>query len=343
MYEVSDYDYELPKELIAQKPSGIRDQSRLLVLNRSGGDIKIINFKDIRDFFSPGDVLVLNETKVLPARLYGISQRNSAEIELLLLKETGENTWEIMIRPGRKVRCGDTIILKKGVTCYIQKVTDEGNRIAVFESEMDFFEFIEKYGHIPLPPYIERNDNIEDKTRYQTVYAKIPGAVAAPTAGLHFTHELLTELDNRGVEIVNILLHVGAGTFKPIKTERVTDHRMHKEFYEVSEKAAEKLNTAKKNGKNIFAVGTTVARALESVCDDSGVIKPGRGDTDIFIYPGYRFKVIDHLITNFHLPKSTLLLLVSAFSSIEMIKKTYDIAVKEKMRFFSYGDAMLII
>ncbi|MDD4205089.1 MAG: tRNA preQ1(34) S-adenosylmethionine ribosyltransferase-isomerase QueA [Candidatus Delongbacteria bacterium] len=343
MYEVSDYDYELPRELIAQKPTGVRDQSRLLVLNRDGGDVNIINFKDIKNFFSEGDVLVLNETKVLPARLYGISQRNSAEIELLLLKEVSENVWEVMIRPGRKVRCGDRIVFEEGVTCCIQKITEEGNRIALFETEMNFFEFIEKYGHIPLPPYIERKDDIEDKSRYQTVYAKIPGAVAAPTAGLHFTNELLDELKGRGVEIVYILLHVGAGTFKPIKTDRVTDHKMHKEFFNVSEEAAEKINEARRNGNKIFAVGTTVARALESVAEDSGLVKPGSGETEIFIYPGYRFKVIDRMITNFHLPKSTLILLVSAFSSIEMIKKAYITAVNERMRFFSYGDAMLII
>ncbi|HXK48988.1 MAG TPA: tRNA preQ1(34) S-adenosylmethionine ribosyltransferase-isomerase QueA [Clostridiales bacterium] len=343
MYELSEYDYELPRELIAQEPSAVRDGSRLLVLERKSGNINIMGFREIIDFFSKGDVLVLNDTKVIPARLYGVSERNSAEIEILLLKEIEDNTWEIMIKPGKKVRSGDRIILQNGVVCLISRTTENGNRIAVFDSELDFFGFINRHGHIPLPPYIERDDNTEDKSRYQTVYAKVPGAAAAPTAGLHFTRELLEDLRKKGVDIVSVLLHVGLGTFRPIKTEKITDHKMHKEYYEVSTEAAETINNAKSKGKKIFAVGTTVARTLETVGQDSGLVRPGSGETGIFIYPGCRFKVIDHLITNFHLPKSTLILLVSAFSSVEMIKRAYDLAIKENMRFFSYGDAMLII
>jgi len=343
MYDLSDYDYELPKKLIAQKPMGRRDSSRLLTVRRDTEEIVVGKFTDVTQYFNKGDVLVLNETKVIPARLFGTSLRNSAVIEIFLLKEIEENVWEIMIKPGRKIKDGDEIKLDDDVRCHIQSRTTEGNRIAVFDFEGSFYEFIDKFGRTPLPPYIEREPDQEDKKRYQTVYAKVPGAVAAPTAGLHFTRKVLKQLEDKGVEIVSILLHVGAGTFKPIKSANIKDHKMHSEFYKVSDETARRINSAKIKGGKIFAVGTTVVRTLESLSDRYGKLRPGSGETDIFIYPGFKFRVTDHIITNFHLPKSTLILLVSAFSSTELIKKAYNKAVTEQMRFFSYGDAMLII
>ncbi|HAQ62069.1 TPA: tRNA preQ1(34) S-adenosylmethionine ribosyltransferase-isomerase QueA [Candidatus Delongbacteria bacterium] len=342
MYEVSDYDFILPKRLIAQKPTGKRDKSRLLTIDRKYGTIGTGIFSEIEKWFDPGDVLVLNETKVIPARLYGRTE-DDAEIEILLLREIEENLWEIMVKPGRKVKINGTIFFDGNASCTIQKITAEGNRTAIFECEQNFFDFIETYGKVPLPPYIERDAVELDKNRYQTVYAKVPGAVAAPTAGLHFTDDLLGSLKIKGVNICTIVLHVGAGTFKPIKVKSILDHKMHREYYEVTEQAAELINNAKSRGNKIFAVGTTAARTLETVSDKSGKIAPSKGETDIFIYPGYKFKIVDHLITNFHLPKSSLILLVSAFSSIEMIKKAYDLAIKEEFRFYSYGDAMLIL
>jgi S-adenosylmethionine:tRNA ribosyltransferase-isomerase len=343
MYDLSDYDYEIPAKLIAQKPIGRRDNSRLLTVDRGTENINITKFRDITDYFSEGDVLVLNETKVIPARLFGRSERNSEVIEIFLLKEIEENVWEIMVRPGRKVKNGDRIILDDNVFCRVQKSNGEGSSTAVFECDRDLYEFISTKGKIPLPPYINREPVESDKTRYQTVFAKIPGAVAAPTAGLHFTPALLQKLAGKGVDIVKILLHVGEATFKPMKAKTITDHKMHSEYYEISQESAERINSARANGKKIFAVGTTVVRTLETMSDANGQLRPGSGETDIFIYPGYKFKITDHIITNFHLPKSTLILLVAAFSSLDLIKKAYSTAVKEKMRFFSYGDAMLII
>jgi S-adenosylmethionine:tRNA ribosyltransferase-isomerase len=342
MYEVSDYDFILPKNLIAQKPLGKREASRLLILNRENGSVSTGGFTDIENYIQEGDVVVLNVTKVIPARLFAKNQ-NKAEIEILLLKEIEENLWEIMIKPGRKVKLNDTLLLENDAKCRIQSVTSCGNRTAIFECECDFYDYIDKYGKVPLPPYIERKDTEMDRKRYQTVYAKVPGAVAAPTAGLHFTERILKRLKDKGVVVCSIVLHVGAGTFKPIKTRSILDHKMHSEYYEVSKKSADIINDAKEKGGRIFAVGTTAVRTLESVADERGFIKHGKGETDIFIYPGYRFKAVDHMITNFHLPKSTLILLVSAFSSIEMIKSAYSRAIKEEFRFFSYGDAMLIL
>ncbi len=342
MYEVSDYDFILPKRLIAQKPIGKRDKSRLLTIDRKDGTISIGVFSEIEKMFNKGDVLVINETKVIPARIFGKTE-NGIEIEILLLKELEENLWEIMIRPARKVKINGKIFLAGNASCTIQKITAEGNRTAIFECEQNFFDFIETYGKVPLPPYIEREASDMDRNRYQTVYAKVPGAVAAPTAGLHFSDDLLESLKRKGVDICTIVLHIGAGTFKPIKVKSILDHKMHREYYEVTDRTADVINNAKYKGNKIFAVGTTAARTLETVSDSYGKIIAGKGETDIFIYPGYKFKVVDHLVTNFHLPKSSLILLVSAFSSIEMIKKAYELAIKEEFRFYSYGDAMLIL
>jgi S-adenosylmethionine:tRNA ribosyltransferase-isomerase len=343
MYELSEYGFELPKKLIAQKPLESRTGSKLLTLNRRTGDLVSEKFIDIKKYFESGDVLVLNETKVMPARLFGSLEKNRRNIELLLLKEIEENVWEVMVKPGRGLKNGDRIVLEENASFIIQKTTETGCRIVIFEHDSSLYEYIERYGKMPLPPYIERNSNEDDKARYQTVYAKTTGAVAAPTAGLHFTEEILSELESTGVLIVKILLHVGAGTFKPVKTESILDHKMHSEYYELSEESADIINSAKKAGKKICAVGTTAVRTLETVADDKGFVKEAKGETDIFIYPGYKFKVTDRMITNFHLPKSTLILLVSAFSSIEMIKKAYDKAINENYRFYSYGDAMLIL
>lgn len=343
MYELSEYGFELPKKLIAQKPLASRTGSKLLTLKRSNGDLLSENFTDIIKYFEPGDVLVLNETKVMPARLFGMLEKNNKKIELLLLKEIEENTWEVMVKPGRSLKNGDRILMEENAVFLVQKTTESGCRIVIFEHDESLYDYIEKYGKMPLPPYIERISNQEDKERFQTVYAKTPGAVAAPTAGLHFTEEILSELRSAGVVIVKILLHVGAGTFKPVKSESILDHKMHSEYYEISKESADIINSAKKSGNKICAVGTTAVRTLETVADKNGFVKEAKGETDIFIYPGYKFKITDRMITNFHLPKSTLILLVSAFSSIEMIKKAYDKAINENYRFYSYGDAMLIL
>lgn len=342
MYEVSDYDFILPKKLIAQEPSARRGSSRLLTIDRNTGSISSGVFSDIEKYFNQGDVLVINETKVIPARLFGKTDKGS-KIEILLLKEIEDNLWEIMVKPGKKAKINDTITLADNTICRIQSITSDGNKTAIFECDNDFNKFIEIHGRMPLPPYIEREEVKQDRERYQTVYAKVPGAVAAPTAGLHFTDRLLKSLKSKGVVITSIVLHVGAGTFKPIKTKSILDHKMHSEYYEISKKSAEVINHAKTNGNRIFAVGTTAVRTLETASDDRGIITPSRGETKIFIYPGYKFKVVDHLITNFHLPKSSLILLVSAFSTTETIKKAYEIAINEKFRFYSYGDAMLIL
>ncbi|MFO7809864.1 MAG: tRNA preQ1(34) S-adenosylmethionine ribosyltransferase-isomerase QueA [Candidatus Delongbacteria bacterium] len=343
MYELSEYDFDLPGELIAQRPLRSRSGSKMLTVERDTGHIYSKKFRDIPDFFDKGDVLVLNETKVIPARIFGTNAKILKKIEILLLKEIEENYWEIMIKPGKRIKNGDTVDLEDNAKCLIQRSTQNGTRTAIFEYENNIYDYIEKYGKMPLPPYIERESEKSDKERYQTVYARVPGAVAAPTAGLHFTPELLDELNKKGVKIVNILLHVGAGTFRPIRTESILDHKMHSEYYEMPEESADAINKAKAAGKKICAVGTTAVRTLETVSDDNGFVCSGKGSTDIYIYPGYKFKVTDCLITNFHLPRSTLLLLVSAFSSGKLIKKAYDKAIKDRYRFYSYGDAMLII
>ncbi|MDA3838923.1 MAG: tRNA preQ1(34) S-adenosylmethionine ribosyltransferase-isomerase QueA [Candidatus Delongbacteria bacterium] len=343
MLELSDYDYELPKELIAQEPTKARDSSRLLVVNRETNDISLKNFKDVINYLDKGDVLVINETKVIPARFFAIRKDTGAKIEIFLLKEISENTWEVMVKPGRKAKLNIELELPGDATCTLKSITETGTRIAEFKSEDDFLDYIHENGNMPLPPYIDREVNSNDKDRYQTVFASKPGAVAAPTAGLHFTDELLKEIENKGIKIAKIVLHVGIGTFKPIKVTNIKDHKMHEEYYEVSTEAAEIINKAKSVNNKIIALGTTSVRAIESVADEKGIIQAHSGETDIFIYPGYKFRVVDKLITNFHLPKSSLMLLVSAFSSINMIKKAYQKAIDEEYRFFSYGDAMIII
>ncbi len=344
MYDLSDYNIDIPKKMIAQKPLTDRTLSKLMVLDRSTGNVKTGRFTDIVKFFKPGDVLVVNETQVIPARLFGKCERNGKKIEILVLNETEENLWEIMLKPGKSIRGGDKIVLNDGAECLIQSGNSNGNRFAVFECNDDcFYSYLDKHGKVPLPPYIDRNDVDDDKKRYQTVYAKVPGAVAAPTAGLHFTDDLLNDIRNAGVHVTGLTLHVGAGTFAPVRTKNIKDHKMHSEYYEINEQSADIINTARANGGKIFAVGTTTVRTLETVSDEKGFVKAGKGRTDIFIYPGYRFRSTDHLITNFHLPQSTLILLVSAFSSTDMIKSAYSRAVDENFRFYSYGDAMLII
>ena len=288
-------------------------------------------------------MLVVNETKVIPARLYAKRKDTGAKIEIFLLKEISKNSWEVMVKPGRKAKLDVELELPKNATCILKSVTETGTRIAEFKCNSNFKDYIQNNGNMPLPPYIEREVNINDKKRYQTVFASKPGAVAAPTAGLHFTEKLLKDIENKGVKIAKIVLHVGIGTFKPIKVSNVKDHKMHEEYYEVSKEAADIINKAKADNGKVIALGTTSVRAIESVADENGMILPHNGETDIFIYPSYKFKVVDKLITNFHLPKSSLMLLVSAFSSVDVIKKAYKKAIDEKFRFFSYGDAMIII
>ena len=335
-----DFDYYLPKELIAQHPAQKRDMSRLLVLDKKTGEIEHKHFHDIIDYLNAGDVLVINNTKVIPARLLGQKKGGTAHIEVLLLKQVGEtDQWEVLVHPGKRAKVGTEIIFGDGrLTAKVIADTDTG-RIVEFSYEGIFNEILDQLGTMPLPPYITEYDG--DMNRYQTVYAKFAGSAAAPTAGLHFTEELLEEIKQKGVEVIEVLLHVGLGTFRPVQVEDVTKHKMHTEFYSVSQEAAERLNKAKAEGRRIISVGTTSTRTLESAFKN-GKIEAGSGETDIFIYPGYEFKVVDALITNFHLPKSTLVMLVSALASKEYILHAYEVAVEEKYRFFSFGDAMFI-
>ena len=335
-----DFDYYLPKELIAQHPAQKRDMSRLLVLDKKTGEIEHKHFHDIIDYLQAGDVLVINNTKVIPARLLGQKKGGTAHIEVLLLKQVGEtDQWEVLVHPGKRAKVGTEIIFGDGrLTAKVIADTDTG-RIVEFSYEGIFNEILDQLGTMPLPPYITEYDG--DMNRYQTVYAKFAGSAAAPTAGLHFTEELLEEIKQKGVEVIEVLLHVGLGTFRPVQVEDVTKHKMHTEFYSVSEAAAERLNQAKAEGRRIISVGTTSTRTLESAFKN-GKIEAGSGETDIFIYPGYEFKVVEALITNFHLPKSTLVMLVSALASKEFILHAYEVAVEEKYRFFSFGDAMFI-
>ena len=343
MYDISDYDIDIPKNLIAQKPLDARSLSRLMILDRRTGKMNTGIFADILEYFEEGDVLVVNETRVIPARLFGQCERNGKKTEILVLKESEENLWDIMLKPGKSIRDGDKIILDDGAECLVQSQNGNGSRSAIFDLKgYGFYSYLDKYGKTPLPPYIDRDDNTDDKIRYQTVYAKYPGAVAAPTAGLHFTDKLLEEIKNKGVSIAGLTLHVGAGTFAPVRTKNIKDHKMHSEYYEINEESAEIINSARASGGKVFAVGTTAVRTLESVSDSKGYVKAAKSETDIYIYPGFKFRATDHLITNFHLPQSTLILLVSAFSSLEMIKSAYSRAVRENFRFYSYGDAMLI-
>ena len=339
--KVSDFDYNLPKELIAQKAIEPRDASRLLILERKTKKITHRHFRDIVDYLYPGDVLVLNQTKVIPARLFGHKVPTGGRVEILLLKPLKENTWEALVRPGKRVHAGDVIdIANGGLRAQVIDYTQEG-RLLQFQNAQNFDALLQKLGQIPLPPYIK--EKIEDPSRYQTVYASASGSVAAPTAGLHFTEELLEEIRKKGVRVTSLILHVGVGTFRPVKAEKAEEHHMHKEYYEVSQDAAQIINETRQKGGRVVAVGTTVVRTLESVADENGIIYPGQGETELFIYPGYKFKAIDALLTNFHLPRSTLLMLVSAFAGIENIKTAYKEAIRQRYRFYSFGDAMFII
>ncbi len=338
-----DFWYDLPEELIAQTPLDERDSSRLLVLNKENGEIEHRIFRDIVDYFNEGDVLVVNNSKVIPARLIGKKSDSGIDIEVFLLKSKELDTWEVLTYPGRRTKVGTTIIFGDGkLKAHVIDVVEDGNRIVKFEYDKTntLMSLIDEIGNMPLPPYIK--EKLEDKSRYQTVYAKIDGSSAAPTAGLHFTEELFERLRNKGVKIAPVMLHVGLGTFRPVKEDNIIDHIMHTEYFSVSEESANLINECKSNGGRVFAVGTTSCRTLESVSDSDGVVHAMSGDTGIFIYPGYKFKAVDALITNFHLPESTLMMLVSAFSSRDNILNAYKIAVGEKYRFFSFGDAMLI-
>lgn len=339
---VKDFDFYLPEEQIAQDPLENRSDSRLMVLNRESGEIKHKIFKDITGYLKKGDCLVINNTKVLPARLIGVKEETGAKIELLLLKRRENDIWETLVKPGRKARKGAKICFGDGIlTGEIIDEVEEGNRLIQFSYEGIFEEILDRLGQMPLPPYITHQ--LKDKNRYQTVYAKEEGSAAAPTAGLHFTKELLKEIEDMGVTIAHVTLHVGLGTFRPVKVENVLEHHMHSEFYCIEESEAKKINDTKNNGGRVIAVGTTSTRTLESATDENGILQAKSGNTEIFIYPGYKFKMIDGLITNFHLPQSTLLMLVSAFSTRENILHAYEEAVKEGYRFFSFGDAMFLI
>ncbi len=339
--DVKDFDYDLPEELIAQDPIEDRSGSRLMVLDKSTGAIRHEIFRDIVNELQPGDCLVINDTKVIPARLFGVKAETEAKIEILLLKRREHDIWEVLVKPGKKAKPGTEIIFGDGrLKGTVIDVVEDGNRLIQFSYEGIFEEILDELGQMPLPPYITHQ--LKDKNRYQTVYAKHEGSAAAPTAGLHFTKELLQQIQDMGVTIAHVTLHVGLGTFRPVKVDQVQDHHMHSEFYMVDEAEAEKINAAKAQGKRVIAVGTTSCRTLESAADAEGILKAGSGWTDIFIYPGYRFRVIDALITNFHLPQSTLVMLVSALAGREHILAAYKEAVKEKYRFFSFGDAMLI-
>nr|DAE92072.1 MAG TPA: S-adenosylmethionine:tRNA ribosyltransferase-isomerase [Myoviridae sp. ct5xZ3] len=339
---VKDYDYDLPEELIAQDPLEDRSSSRLMVLDRQTGDVEHRHFTDILEYLHPGDCLVINNTKVIPARLFGVKEDTQAKIEVLLLKRKENDIWETLVKPGKKAKPGTKLVFGDGLlTAEVVDVVEEGNRLIQFHYDGIFEEILDQLGQMPLPPYITHQ--LKDKNRYQTVYAKYDGSAAAPTAGLHFTKELLQKVKDMGVDIAEVTLHVGLGTFRPVKVENVLDHHMHSEFYMVSQEAADKINRAKESGHRVIAVGTTSTRTLEAAADENGRLHETSGWTEIFIYPGYQFKVIDALITNFHLPQSTLVMLVSALAGREHVLHAYEIAVKERYRFFSFGDAMLII
>lgn len=336
-----DYYYDLPEELIAQDPLEDRSSSRLMVLDKETGNVEHHVFKDIIDYLNEGDCLVINDTKVLPARLYGNKVGTDAKIEVLLLKRRENDIWETLVKPGKKCKPGTVISFGGGIlTGEVLDVVEEGNRLIQFQYEGIFEEVLDRLGEMPLPPYITHK--LKDKNRYQTVYAKYEGSAAAPTAGLHFTEELLEKIKEKGVKIAHVTLHVGLGTFRPVKVENILEHHMHSEFYMMDEKDAEIINSCRANGGRIISVGTTSTRTLETVTDEQGIVHAGSGWTQIFIYPGYQFKAIDCLITNFHLPESTLIMLVSALAGREKVLNAYEIAVKERYRFFSFGDAMFI-
>ena len=339
--EVKDFDYDLPAELIAQDPLEDRSSSRLLVLGKNDGSIHHDIFHNITNYLKPGDCLVINNTKVIPARLFGVKEGTEAKIEILLLKRKENDIWETLVKPGKKAKVGTKIDFGEGIlTGEVIEVVEDGNRLIQFSYEGIFEEILDQLGQMPLPPYITHQ--LKDKNRYQTVYAKYEGSAAAPTAGLHFTPELLEEIRNMGVNIAEVTLHVGLGTFRPVKVDNVQDHHMHSEFYQITQEAADLINETKRNGHRVISVGTTSCRTLESAAEEDGTLSAKSGWTEIFIYPGYKFKVIDALITNFHLPQSTLVMLVSALAGRESILHAYQIAVEEKYRFFSFGDAMFI-
>ena len=338
---VSDFYYDLPEELIAQTPIEKRDESRLMVLNRANQTIEHKTFKDIIDYLEPGDCLVRNNTKVIPARLYG-KKATGAKIEFLLLNRIEGDIWECIVRPGHKLKPGTEVEFGDGILkAKVLDVMEGGTRKVEFKYEGIFNEILDKIGLMPLPPYI--HESLKDNDRYQTVYAKYEGSAAAPTAGLHFTPELFEKIKAKGIDVANVTLHVGIGTFRPVKVENVEEHHMHSEHFYIKQEDADKINNAKKNGKRVIAVGTTSCRVLETIADENGMVKPTEGDTQIFIYPGYKYKCLDGLVTNFHLPESTLLMLVSALAGRDYIMKAYNEAVKERYRFFSFGDAMLIL
>lgn len=340
--KTKDFDFYLPEELIAQDPLEDRSSSRLLVLKKETGKREHRVFKDIIEYLREGDCLVINNTKVIPARLIGEREGTGANIELLLLKRKENDIWETLVKPGKKAKIGTKILFGNGIlTAEVIDIVEEGNRLVKFYYKGIFEEILDQLGQMPLPPYITHQ--LKDKNRYQTVYAKYEGSAAAPTAGLHFTKELLQQIENMGVTIANVTLHVGLGTFRPVKVENVLEHHMHSEYYQIEESEAKKINDAKKNGNRIICVGTTSCRTIESAADEQGLVKAGHAQTEIFIYPGYQFKVMDCLITNFHLPESTLLMLVSALAGKDAVLEAYKDAVEKQYRFFSFGDAMLIV
>ncbi len=342
MMKLSDFNYNLPEELIAQDPLEKRDNSRLMVLHRETGEIEHKHFYDVIDYLNPGDCLVVNNTRVIPARLMGVKEETGASIEVLLLKRKEEKVWETLVKPGKKARVGARISFGDGLLVgEVIDIVEEGNRLIRFEYDGIFEEILDQLGQMPLPPYITHQ--LQDKNRYQTVYAKYDGSAAAPTAGLHFTEELLEKIQAKGIRIAKVTLHVGLGTFRPVKEENVLDHHMHSEFYIVDEEAARVINETRASGGRVISVGTTSTRTLETVAEPDGYIPVKSGWTDIFIYPGYQFKAVDCLITNFHLPESTLIMLVSALADRETILHAYEVAVQERYRFFSFGDAMMIV
>lgn len=340
--KVSDFNFELPQELIAQDPLEDRSSSRLLVLNRETGDIQQRGFRELKLYLMKGDCLVINDTRVIPARLYGVKEGSGARIEVLLLKRRDHDVWETLVKPGKKARPGTEISFGDGLLKgTVEDMVEEGNRLIRFSYEGIFEEILDRLGQMPLPPYITHE--LKDRERYQTVYAKHDGSAAAPTAGLHFTRELLNEIEAMGVKIAHVTLHVGLGTFRPVKTEDILDHHMHSEFYMVDQEEADKINRTKAEGGRVICVGTTSCRTVESAAGEDGNLKAGSGWTDIFIYPGYQFKILDGLVTNFHLPESTLVMLVSALAGRERVLGAYREAIRERYRFFSFGDAMLIL
>ncbi len=339
--KLSEFSYDLPKELIAQDPLEDRTSSRLMLLDRNSGEVRHDIFSNIIDYLNPGDCLVLNDTKVIPARLIGTRQGTGAQIEVLLLKRLENDVWETLVKPGKKARPGCEIVFGDGLLkAKITDILQEGNRLVRFQYDGIFEEILDQLGQMPLPPYITHQ--LKDRSRYQTVYAVNDGSAAAPTAGLHFTMDLLDKIKEKGIDIAKVTLHVGLGTFRPVKEENILDHHMHSEYFQIGQEAADTINRAKQNGGRVISVGTTSCRTLESAVDSDGLVQAVSGDTEIFIYPGYEFKAVDALITNFHLPESTLLMLVSALAGRESVLNAYETAVKERYRFFSFGDAMFI-